>query len=186
MVEAAIETNFTCSCGAPLIVMTLDPAPGNKISAMAFCPKHRIGQNIILDHSGLDLWIGVVADRLFRCALCGREITSVPSTGSSQNATTFTLTCPQHGTQNNTRTVWSVIYRRLLTEIKNRREARTISQPVEFSPEAATENETQPPDETLPQTKSSKEPVVGYCSQCGKKIRPHDEFCFNCGASIED
>lgn len=186
MVQAAIEANFTCSCGAPLTVLTLDPAPGDKITAMVICPKHRRGQNITLDHSGLDLWIGVVSDRLFRCALCGREIAPLPGGSSSQNATTFTLTCPQHGTHNNTRTVWSVIYRRLLTEIQQRRETRTMPPPVEATPAAATEKETPPRIVTPSPSKPSKAPVASYCPQCGKRIRLQDEFCFRCGASIEE
>jgi hypothetical protein len=185
MVQAAIEANFTCSCGSPLVVLTLDPAPGDKITAMTICPKHRMGQNITLDHSGLDLWIGVVADRLFRCALCGREIAPIPGGSSSENATTFTLTCPQHGTHNNTRTVWNVIYRRLLTEIQQRREARSMPAPIGTTA-AISEESTQPQEPPQPPSSPAKTPEVRFCSQCGKRIRPHDEFCFNCGASIED
>ncbi len=186
MVQAAIEANFTCSCGAPLVVLTLDPAPKDKISVMVICPKHRAGHTITLDHSGMDLWIGVVADRLFRCALCGQEIAPIPGGSSTQNATTFTLSCPKHGTQNNTRTVWSVIYRRLLTEIQQRRQARTMPQPAVPAPAATLEKEEVPPEENPPSSKPERTPVPSFCPQCGKKIRPQDDFCFHCGASIED
>lgn len=180
MVLSAIEANFTCSCGVPFIVMTLDPALGDKITALLTCPRHRIGHHLTLDHSAIDLWAGVVADHMFRCAICGRELPPVPSVSSSEVATTFTLNCPVHGTQNNSRTVWSVVHRRLLSEIQQHR-APQPSPPSEESP--------RPPVPKEP-TRTSKEGVdpsvtPQFCPQCGHKIRTHDNFCFICGSAID-
>ncbi len=174
MVQAAIEANFTCSCGTPFIVMTLDPAPGDKINALLVCPRHKVGHHITLDHSGLDLWVGVVADHLYRCAVCGRELPPASNVSSSEVATTFTLNCPVHGAQNNTRTVWSVIHRRLLSEIQHRRAPPEIPLPSLPIGEPATQ----------PAVESSG-PKATFCPHCGKKIRPHDNFCFICGAAID-
>jgi len=174
MVQAAIEANFTCSCGTPFIVMTLDLAPNDKITALLVCPRHKVGHHITLDHSGLDLWVGIVADHLYRCAVCGRELPPATAMSSSEVATTFTLNCPVHGTQNNTRTVWSVLHRRLLNEIQTRR-----SLPV--PPETLSPSEE---PKTHPAVESSG-PKATYCPQCGRKIRPHDNFCFICGSAID-
>ncbi|MFX1317741.1 MAG: zinc ribbon domain-containing protein [Promethearchaeota archaeon] len=174
MVQAAIEANFTCSCGTPFIVMTLDPAPNDKVSALLVCPRHKVGHHITLDHSGLDLWIRVVANHLYRCGVCGRELAPASAVSSTDIATTFTLNCPVHGTQNNTRTVWSVVYRRLLSEIQSQREV-----PV---PE---ETRTVP---DRPRTQPAVEDPglkAAFCPQCGKKIRPQDNFCFICGSAID-
>ncbi|MFX1576781.1 MAG: zinc ribbon domain-containing protein [Promethearchaeota archaeon] len=174
MVQAAIEANLTCSCGTPFIVMTLDPAPNDKITALLVCPRHKVGHHITLDHSGLDLWVGIVADHLYRCAVCGRELPPSPTVSSSEVATTFTLNCPVHGTQNNTRTVWSVLHRRLLAEIQHR---RTLAEPIQVSPK-------QEEPKTRPAVESSA-PKAIFCPQCGKKIRPQDFFCYHCGAAID-
>ncbi len=170
MVLAAIESNFTCSCGTPFIVMTLDPAPNDKITALLVCPRHRVGHHITLDHSGLDLWAGVAADHLYRCAICGRELPPVSDVSSSEVATTFTLNCPIHGTQNNTRTVWSVLHRRLLSEVQHR---RASPEPVVEKPKPMTKRAP------------SNATEAGFCPQCGQKIRPHDNFCYHCGAAID-
>ncbi len=174
MVQAAIEANFTCSCGTPFIIMTLDPAPSNKVDALLVCPRHKVGHHITLDHSGLDLWVGIVADHLYRCAVCGRELPPPPAVSSSEIATTFTLNCPIHGSQNNTRTVWSVLHRRLLDEIHNR---RAMPGPAEISPQPA-QLKVQPAVE-------SSEIKATYCPECGKKIRPYDNFCYICGSAID-
>jgi hypothetical protein len=174
MVQAAIEANFTCSCGTPFIVMTLDPAPSDKVDALLVCPRHKVGHHITLDHSGLDLWVGVVADHLYRCGVCGRELPPPPAVSSSEIATTFTLNCPIHGNQNNTRTVWSVLHRRLLDETHNR---RAVPRPAE-TPPAPTQPKVQPAVE-------SSAVKATYCPECGKKIRPHDNFCFICGSAID-
>jgi DNA-directed RNA polymerase subunit RPC12/RpoP len=170
MVQAAIEANFTCTCGTPFIVMTLDPVPNDKISALLVCPRHKVGHHITLDHSGIDLWIDVVADHLYRCAICGRELPPPTAVSSSEVATTFTLNCPIHGTQNNIRTVWSVLHRRLLSEIQHR---RTVLEPLDSTP---------PPEEPAMESSALK---ATFCPQCGKKIRPQDNYCFHCGAAID-
>jgi len=161
-----------------MIVMALDPAPNDKINALLTCPRHQLGQHLTLDHSALDLWAPVVADHLYRCAICGRELMPNPQTTSSETTTTFTLTCPIHGTQNNTRSVWSVLHRRLLADGQRLRQPQptdatpTPSPPTE-SPESATE------------TTAAEGPEAQFCPQCGKRIRGKDNFCFHCGASIE-
>lgn len=172
MVQAAIETNFTCSCGSPLVVMTVDPAPDDKITALLMCPRHRVGHHLTLDHSAIDLWVGVVADHLYRCAICGRPLTPVTNVTSSEVATTFTLACPIHGTQNNTRTVWSVLYRRIFAEIQEQRRSQLVPTPITTTAPKAVETE-------------QKSPPTQYCPQCGKKIRPKDNFCFICGSAID-
>jgi hypothetical protein len=180
MVESAIQTNFTCSCGAPFIVMSLDPAPKDKITALLVCPRHRVGHHLTLDHSGIDLWIAVVAENLFRCAICGRELAPPTNVSSTDVATTFTLNCPIHGTQNNTRTVWSVIYRRLISEVQQRRTPSVIPPSKEIP--AATPS-PKPTGKTP--TISKAIPEAGFCPECGQKIRPQDNFCYHCGASTE-
>ncbi|MHA2406657.1 MAG: zinc ribbon domain-containing protein [Candidatus Hermodarchaeia archaeon] len=174
MVQAAIEANFTCSCGSPFIVMTLDASPNDKITALLVCPRHKVGHHITLDHSGLDLWIGVVADHLYRCAVCGRELAPPTAVSSSEVATSFTLNCPVHGTQNNTRTVWSVLHKRILSEIQQRR--------AHYSPEETT---APPPELKTKPAMESSETKATFCPECGKKIRPQDNFCFICGSAID-
>jgi DNA-directed RNA polymerase subunit RPC12/RpoP len=182
MVQAAIEANFTCSCGSPFVVLNLDQAPENQVSALVMCPRHRIGQHITLDHSALDLWAGVVADHLFRCAICGREVPPVALAQSTEVAATFTLTCPAHGTTNNTRTVWNVLYRRLLAEIQRRR-----GQPAPPAAEAASEptSRAATPAGAQPAAEVGAKPTPMYCEQCGRRIRPNDRYCFTCGAPVE-
>ncbi|MFX0168504.1 MAG: zinc ribbon domain-containing protein [Candidatus Hodarchaeota archaeon] len=180
MVLAAIETNFTCGCGTPMIVMALDPAPNDKVDTLLTCPRHQLGQHIILDHSALDLWAPVVADHLYRCAICGRELLPGTKTSSSEVTTTFTLNCPIHGTQNNTRTVWSVLHRRLLSEIQRRRSPQPI--PKEAPPPSPVTKE--PSSQTLEVVPASTQEAQ-FCPQCGKKIRGKDNFCFHCGAAID-
>jgi DNA-directed RNA polymerase subunit RPC12/RpoP len=176
MVLAAIEANFTCACGAPFIVMTLDPAPNDKVTALLVCPRHKVGHHITLDHSGLDLWASVVADHLYRCAICGRELPPASDVSSSEVATTFTLNCPVHGTQKNTRTIWSVLYRRLNSEVQKKRASQ--ASPVE--------EEVLAPEAKKEPTKVS-EPAIepSFCPQCGHKIRTHDHYCYICGAAID-
>lgn len=180
MVESAIQANFTCSCGAPFIVMSLDPAPKDKITALLVCPRHRVGHHLTLDHSGLDLWAGVVADNLYRCGVCGRELSPATGVSSTEVTTTFTLNCPIHGTQNNTRTIWSVLYRRLLSEARRRRTPPATPQPP------GTPTPT-PPPETPPTTQEGTKstPDAQFCPECGQKIRPRDNFCYHCGASTD-
>lgn len=183
MVQAAIEANFTCSCGSPFVVLTLDQAPGNQVSALVMCPRHRIGQPMTLDHSALDLWAGVVADHLFRCAICGREVPPVATAQSTEAAVTFTLTCPAHGTHNNTRTVWNVLYQRLLAEIQQRRGGpvqQAPQAPPAPAPRTAARGGAQPPV-----GEPSAKPTPMFCEQCGKKVRPNDRYCFTCGAPVE-
>jgi DNA-directed RNA polymerase subunit RPC12/RpoP len=183
MVQAAIEANFTCSCGSPFVVLNLDQAPQNQISALVMCPRHRIGQHMTLDHSALDLWASVVADHLFRCTICGREVSPVGAAQSTENAATFTLTCPVHGTHNNTRTVWNVLHRRLLSEIQQRR-----GQPIQPAPDAAPTPTAGTAVQGRPQAVAGEpleKPRPMYCEQCGKKVRPNDRFCFTCGAPVE-
>jgi len=183
MVQAAIEANFTCSCGSPFVVLTLDQAPANQVSALVVCPRHRIGQQVTLDHSALDLWAGVVADHLFRCAICGRQLPPVAMAQSTPVAVTFTLTCPAHGTQNNTRTVWNVLYRRLLAEIQQRR--GPPMQPAPEPTQAAAARTAAPAGTPPPAAEPAAKPTPMYCEQCGRKIRPNDRYCFTCGAPIE-
>lgn len=179
MVLAAIEANFSCSCGAPFIVMTLDPAPMDKVTALLVCPRHRVGHHLTLDHSALDLWAGVVADHLYRCAVCGRELQPVTNVSSSEVATTFTLNCPIHGTQNNTRTIWSVLYRRLLSEIQQKRthqitiQTQRVLTSATAEPTRIDQAGVEPPKDAL------------FCPQCGHKIRSHDNFCYICGSAID-
>ncbi|MFX1540792.1 MAG: zinc-ribbon domain-containing protein [Promethearchaeota archaeon] len=175
MVLAAIEANFTCACGAPFIVMTLDPAPNDKITALLVCPRHRLGHHITLDHSGLDLWASVVADHLYRCAICGRELAPASDVSSSEVATTFTLNCPVHGTQKNTRTIWSVLHRRLLAEIQQKRITQSSSIEEEVTPKAV----------KVPVKAHESDLEPSFCPQCGHKIRTHDNFCFICGSAID-
>lgn len=161
-----------------MVVMALDPAPNEKVNALLTCPRHQLGQHLTLDHSALDLWAPVVADHLYRCAICGRELMPSPQTTSSETTTTFTLNCPIHGTQNNTRTVWSVLYRRLLADAQRLR----TPQPTPTTP-------TIPPPTPKPDkasdTPATDVPEAQFCPQCGKRIRGKDNFCFHCGASIE-
>lgn len=187
MVQAAIEANFTCSCGEPLVVLTLDQAPGDKVSALVLCPKHRVGHHVLLDHSALDLWAYVVADRLFRCALCGHQLPPVTAASSTEAATTFTLVCPTHGTQNNTRTVWSVLYHRLLAEAQQRHGVKPTTTPTPTSPKSVTiPQESTTAKQSPPPSALQTPPIPTFCPECGKRIRPNDEFCYRCGARIED
>jgi DNA-directed RNA polymerase subunit RPC12/RpoP len=138
------------------------------------CPRHKVGHHITLDHSGIDLWIGVVANHLYRCAICGRELAPANAVSSTDIATTFTLNCPVHGTQNNTRTVWSVLHRRLLSEIQRQRELSVPEEPPVLP--------DKPKDQPAVETAGAK---ATFCPQCGKKIRPQDNFCFICGSAID-
>ncbi len=179
MVQSAIEASFTCSCGAPLIVMTLDQAPNNKVTALVMCSNHKIGNHLTLDHSALDLWIGVVADHLFRCAICSRPLMPVTGSSSSEIAISFTLTCPIHGIQKNTRTVWKVLYHRLVSEIEQQRGLKpTPKPPVPKQP-----SKRKPKSPAPPQPK--EKPLPAFCPQCGKNIQANDEFCYHCGAEID-
>jgi DNA-directed RNA polymerase subunit RPC12/RpoP len=183
MVQAAIEANFTCSCGSPFVVLNLDQAPQNQVTALVICPRHRIGQHMTLDHSALDLWAGVVADHLFRCAICGREVPPVSSAQYTETTATFTLTCPVHGMHNNTRTIWNVLYRRLLTEVQQRRGLPVQPAPAELplpAPGPALRGRAQ----AVPGEPGEK-PRPMYCEECGKRIRPTDRYCFTCGAPVE-
>lgn len=213
LLDEAVEANFSCGlCGAPLVVLELAPAPGDKIVARLVCPNHRLISSLTLDHAALDLWVGVAADRVFRCARCGVELDPVAGEsmahpdiaeetpgggepGSSFRFVTFTLTCPRHGTQDNTRKVWDVLHRRLLTEIQVRRGlelpiqelAPTTAQP---SRAASSQEETQQAERGTKEEKACEPSETGrvplYCEQCGKRIRPGDAFCFHCGAPITD
>ena len=161
-----------------MIVMALEPAANNKVDALLTCPRHQLGQHLILDHSALDLWAPVVADHLYRCAVCGRELMPNPQTTSTETATTFNLTCPIHGTQHNTRTVWSVLYRRLLADAQRLRQPQPKREPSITPPPAE-----RPEPAAKPPAAESLE--VQFCPQCGKRIRGKDFFCFHCGAAIE-
>ncbi|MFW9831719.1 MAG: zinc-ribbon domain-containing protein [Candidatus Thorarchaeota archaeon] len=160
--------------------MTLDHAPNEKITALLTCPRHKIGHHLTLDHSALDLWATVVADHMFRCAVCGRELPPVPSVSSSEVATTFTLNCPVHGTRNNTRTVWSVVHRRLVSEIQQLRAQHTsLPHDEQTTPPART------PTTSDQKTSGDLSATPQFCPQCGHKIRTHDNFCYICGSAID-
>jgi hypothetical protein len=159
-----------------MVVMALDPAPNDKVNALLTCPRHQLGQHLTLDHSALDLWATVVADHLYRCGVCGRELMPNPQISSSETTTTLTLNCPIHGTQNNTRTIWSVLHRRLLADAQRLRTPQP-SRPTKPIP-------TEKPEQ-VPKAPSSESPEPQYCPQCGGKIRGKDNFCYHCGSAID-
>ncbi len=163
-------------------MLTLERTRDNKVSALVICPRHRIGQPIILDHSALNIWARTVADRLYRCALCGRKLDPVAVSASTESEVTFTLSCPKHGIQNNTRNVWKVLHKRLLNEVQERRGVKPV---IEESPKI-------PPiesgaEEGVPPAKSRgfEEPVPRFCEECGNRFRPGDTFCLKCGAKLD-
>ena len=185
MVQSAIEANFTCQCGKPLIIQTIERAPKEKIMALVRCPKHRTSHQITLDHSALDYWAGIVADHLYRCTRCGKELAPVADGLSSEHAMTFTLSCPFHATNLNTRTVWNVIYNRLLTEIQTRRGIRLEPQPTSPTPTPSEISATGGPGSQPAHQQPKDSSVVQFCPQCGKRIRPNDNFCYHCGTSTD-
>ena len=209
-----MEANFTCGlCGAPLVVLELAPAPGDKIVARLICPNHRIITTLTLDHAALDLWVGVAADRVFRCARCGAELPPVPNASlhpdvagaevkyeggrEAFHSISFTLSCPRHGTQDNMRRVWDVLHRRLITEVQIR---RGLEPPLKEAPPVSPSSagaklqvqgeiqQTTGSDERAEATADelSAKRIPLYCEQCGKRIRPGDTFCFHCGAKVTD
>lgn len=163
-------------------MVTLERTRDNKVSALVVCPRHRSAQPIILDHSALNIWARTVADRLYRCALCGRELDPVAVSASTESAVTFTLSCPKHGVQNNTRNVWKVLHKRLLNEVRQQRDVKpTVEEIPKIPPIESGRGEGVPPAKS----RGFEEPVPRFCEECGKRFRPGDGFCLKCGAKLD-
>ena len=182
MVQDAIEANFTCNCGAPLVVLTLERTKDNKVSALVVCPRHRSAQPILLDHSALNIWAKTVADRVYRCALCGQKLDPVAISAETESDVTFTLSCPKHGIQNNTRNIWRVLHKRLLNEVRELRGTKPmVEEPPKIPPiESGLGEEARPA-----KTRGFEEPVARFCENCGNRFRPGDGFCLKCGHKLD-
>ncbi len=162
-------------------MLTLERTKDNKVSALVVCPRHRTAHSLILDHSALNIWASTVADRVFRCALCGRELNPVEVSASTEKAVTLTLSCPKHGVQNNTRHIWKVLHKRLLDELRQRRSVEpSIAETPKIPPIESGLGEGVSPSES----QGAREPVPRFCEECGNRFRPGDTFCLKCGAKL--
>ncbi len=162
-------------------MLTLERTKDNKVSALVVCPRHRTAQPILLDHSALNIWAKTVADRLYRCALCGQKLNPVAVNASTESEVRFTLSCPKHGIQNNTRNVWKVLHKRLLNEVRELRGAKPFVEEAPKIPHIESgEAEGVPPTKA----RDFSEPIPRFCEECGKRFRPGDGFCLKCGAKL--
>ncbi len=164
------------------MVLSLERTRDNKVSALVVCPRHRTPQSLILDHSALNIWAKTVADRLYRCALCGYQLNPVALSASTESEVTFTLSCPKHGTQNNTRNIWRVLHKRLLNEV---REHRGVKPVVKEAPKIPPIDSGVAEGASPGKTRGFEKPIPKFCEECGKRFRPGDGFCLKCGAKLD-
>ena len=165
----AWEGALTCPCGRPYILLKVEEAYLTKdrelqpLAVYVRCPVHRRVRRLLLPYSRMSEWIGAVADRLFRCNICGAPA-QPRRVAIKGHWTVILLECPSHGVRDNKRALWSPIYTaaKAIWEIKLA--------------------EKLPMGELL----GEEEPVLpSVCHRCGTENDPDARFCAYCGERLE-
>ncbi|MDD1778859.1 MAG: hypothetical protein LUQ65_11910 [Candidatus Helarchaeota archaeon] len=163
--SASWESNFTCSCGAPLTILIMKGA--KDLVTVGVCPTgHK--KKFILSIGAVDQWtpsnITFLREHFFRCEKCNIPISTQPYYRDPY--VKLQITCPVHG-KNEIRLLPLSVYN-IIVEKKS-----GVAEPS-------------PPAQAAP-TPSSSIPKCQYCGALTTLIPQYSRYyCYKCQRYVED
>ncbi len=189
-------------CGQDRVILYIK-VKGPYAILKAICPNDRSKAAIRLPIGSRDQWIHMVADNIYRCAICGQPLQGPAKIGREGRWIVLYMECPTHGLKSSKRHVIDTIYPAIETIHNNPMGA--MSGPATFSPPGngyppppppPSMANAPPPDMTVPPppppdafvAPAPQTPSGGlqFCPDCGARIQPGALFCTACGTAIED